>query len=323
MKTAFVTGVNGQDGSYLTYLLLEKGYVVYGLSRSDKKGTPHKNLNIIRGDVKDSSLIHKLIYEIKPDEVYNLAGQSNVKMSFDIPEETLSSICTGTLNLLEAIKNISPTTKFYQASSSEMYGLNTNIPEFGFSENDKFMPASPYACCKVFAHNLVSNYRKNHGIHASGGILFNHESPLRSDLYVTRKITKAAAKIKLGLQEKLSLGNINSLRDWGFAGDYVEAMWLMLQQRDPDDYVICSGETTSVKTFAQVVFDHAGLGDCMQYIECKDSLMRKNEASCVRGNPTKARNVLDWKPKCSFSQLAKIMYENDFAILARGAINEN
>ena len=255
LKTALVTGVTGQDGSYLAELLLKKGYQVVGLKRRTSTIFTERidhifnnhNFNLRYFNLNDPGCFWKLILEYRPDEIYNLAAQSHVKVSFETPEETVQSVALGTLRLLEAVKTIDPTgnqIRVYQASSSEMYGDN---PRYPFNEESRLMPSSPYACAKVFSHNLVRNYRESYKIHASSGILFNHESPRRGETFVTRKITTAAAKIKMGLQDKLFLGNLEAKRDWGFAGDYVEAMWLMLQQDVPDDYVVATGETHSVK----------------------------------------------------------------------------
>ena len=247
MKKALITGITGQDGSYLSRFLLEKGYMVYGLKRrsslinTDRVDDiyEHPNFKLSYYDLNDTSAIWDLMIKIKPDEIYNLAAQSHVRVSFDIPEHTVDGIAMGTLRILNAMKTVCPESKFYQASSSEMFGDNPNHP---FNEDSKLMPASPYACAKVFAHNLVNNYRNSYDLHASSGILFNHESPLRGETFVTRKITLAASKIKLGLQDKLFLGNLDAKRDWGYAGDYVEAMWLMLQQDKPGDYVIVQAQ---------------------------------------------------------------------------------
>ena len=249
--------------------------------------------------------------DIKPDEIYNIAAQSHVRVSFDIPEHTVDSIAMGSLRIMNAVKKVCPDSRFYQASSSEMFGDN---PEYPFDEESILMPASPYACAKVFAHNLVRNYRESYGLHASSGILFNHESPRRGETFVTRKITMAAAKIKLGLQDKLFLGNLDAKRDWGFAGDYVEAMWLMLQQDNPDDYVIATGETYSVKEFLDCVFDYAGL-DPDKYVEIDPRLFRPQEVPYLLGNPAKAKKVLNWEPKVKFEELCKMMYNEDYKSL--------
>jgi len=318
-KTALITGINGQDGSYLSDLLLSKGYYVYGLSRSGNSYIQHDNLKTIRGDIRDSGLLWKLIHDITPDEIYNLAAQGSPRLSFAVPEETVSGICTGTLGILEAIKSIDPSIKFYQASSSEMYGNNPNMPGDGFTESCAFYPNSPYACSKAFAHSLIQTYRNEYGLKVSSGILFNHESPRRSSSFVTKKITTSVAKIKMGLQDKLYLGNVDSERDWGFAGDYVKAMWMMLQVDEPEDYVICTGKTSTVFDFVQSVFSHAGLEDPYKYIEVDNSFVRKNEVKCVRGNPQKANEKLGWIPEYDLDKLAKLMYTHDYSLLKQEA----
>lgn len=323
MKTAFITGVTGQDGSYLAELLLEKDYKVIGLkrrnssictSRIDEKCFTHKHFHMEYYNFVDSGALYRLLKEYSPDEVYNLGAQSHVRVSFDVPEETVETVAMGTLRWLEAIRNFDPTIRFYQASSSEMFGDNPENPQ---SEDTKFMPASPYACAKVFAHNLVHNYREAYGLHASCGILFNHESPRRGETFVTRKITLAAARIKSGLQEKLYLGNLDAKRDWGYAKDYVEAMWLMLQQETPDDYVIATGETYSVKEFLYHVFDHAGLSvdEC---VEIDERLFRPHEVPLLLGDATKAKEKLGWIPKVNLKKLADLMYESDLQFINKG-----
>jgi len=318
MKTALITGITGQDGSYLAELLLKKGYFVVGIKRRTSLISTDRvdhlfneksvmNFDIVYGNMIDSGNIHRVLMKYKPDEIYNLAAQSHVRVSFDTPEETAEIVAMGTLKLLEAVRNICPDVRFYQASSSEMFGDNPETPQ---NENTRLLPASPYACSKVFAHNLIRNYRESYGIHASSGILFNHESPRRGETFVTRKITLAAARIKLGLQNTLKLGNIDAKRDWGFAGDYVEAMWLMVQQEKPDDYVIATGETHSVKEFLHLVFEHAGL-DVNEHVQIDQRLFRPHEVPLLLGDPSKAIKQLNWKPKVTFSKLAKMMYEAD------------
>ena len=315
MKTAIVTGVTGQDGSYLAELLLSKGYLVVGCKRRTSIICTerldhiynHPNFKLEYFDLNDVGNIYRLLTKYKPDEFYNLAAQSHVRVSFDIPEHTVDGVAMGTLRILESIRNVLPTCRFYQASSSEMFGDNPENPQ---NEETALMPASPYACAKVFGHNLVRNYRQAYGLHASSGILFNHESPRRGETFVTRKITMAAARIKLGLQDKLYLGNLDAKRDWGFAGDYVEAMWMMLQQEQPDDYVIATGETRSVRQFLDVVFEYAGL-DTKKYVEIDERLFRPHEVPLLLGDATKARKKLGWKPKVGFDELAIIMYEYD------------
>jgi len=316
MKVALITGITGQDGSYLAEFLLEKGYRVIGLKRRSSLITTdrinhiykHERLILEYYDFEDTGALYRLLYKYQPDEFYNLGAQSHVRVSFDIPEHTVSGIAMGTLKILEAIRNVNPRIRFYQASSSEMFGDNPEIP---FNENSILMPASPYACAKVFAHNLVRNYRESYGIHASSGILFNHESPRRGETFVTRKITIAAARIKLGLQDKLYLGNLEAKRDWGFAGDYVEAMWLMLQQTTPDDYVIATGETHTVRAFLEEVFDYAGL-NIENHVEIDERLYRPHEVPLLLGDCSKAYEKLKWQPKVKFKDLARMMYDNDY-----------
>ncbi len=243
--------------------------------------------------MNDSGCFYRLLLEYKPQEVYNLAAQSHVKVSFETPEETVNAVAMGPLRQLEAIRAIDTKIKFYQASSSEMFGVN---PKYPYDENSKLMPASPYACAKVFAHNLVNNYRESYGIFATSGILFNHESPRRGETFVTRKITLAAARIKLGLQDKIYLGNLDAKRDWGFAGDYVEAMWLMLQQEKPEDYVISTGETYSVRDFLKEVFECAKI-NTEERLEIDPRLFRPHEVPLLLGNSDKAKSLLNWKPK--------------------------
>jgi GDPmannose 4,6-dehydratase len=316
MKTAFITGVTGQDGSYLADLLLSKGYKVIGLKRrtsllcTDRiNNVLFKNPNFILEyfELDDTSCMYRLLSKYKPDEVYNLAAQSHVRVSFDIPQSTINTIVLGTLNLLEAVRTVCPGARFYQASSSEMFGDNPNFP---YSEDSKLTPASPYANAKVFAHNLMRNYRMSYNMFACSGILFNHESPRRGETFVTRKITMAAAKIKLGLQDKLYLGNLDAVRDWGFAGDYVEAMWLMLQQEKADDYIIATGKAYSVKQFLNLVFEHAGL-NVNKHVEIDSRLFRPHEVPYLLGDASKANKVLSWYPKTDLKTLAIMMYEED------------
>ncbi len=319
MKTAIITGITGQDGSYLAEFLLSKGYKVIGAKRrsslicTDRIDNifGHENFHMEYFDLNDTGCIYRLLAKYRPHEFYNLAAQSHVRVSFDIPENTVDGIAMGTLRILEAIRNTLPNCKFYQASSSEMFGDNPNYP---YDENSKLMPASPYACAKVFAHNLVRNYRESYDLYACSGILFNHESPRRGETFVTRKITLAAAMIKEGLQEKLYLGNLDAHRDWGFAGDYVEAMWLMLQQEKPEDFVISTGETHSVKEFLEFVFEAAGL-DIDQYVEIDERLFRPHEVPYLLGDCTKAKQKLGWTPKITFKELAKLMFEEDLKFI--------
>jgi len=321
MKTAIITGITGQDGSYLAEFLLEKGYKVVGLKRRTSTICTerldhiyeHKNFELRYFELNDSGCMWKLLSEYKPDEIYNLAAQSHVRVSFEVPESTTDTIVMGTLRLLEAARHVVPNVRFYQASSSEMFGDNPENPQ---DESTALQPASPYACAKVYAHHLIRNYRESYGLHASSGILFNHESPRRGETFVTRKITMAAARIKLGLQDKLYLGNLEAKRDWGFAGDYVKMMWLMLQQETPDDYVIATGETHTVKEFLEVVFEYAGL-DIEKHVEQKERLFRPHEVPLLLGDPRKASDKLGWVPEVRFKELAIMMYESDLKKVKR------
>ena len=325
MKTALITGITGQDGSYLAEMLLKKGYNVVGVKRRTSLISTDRidnifndtdlimNFDLVYGNMNDSGCLHRLLIEYQPDEIYNLAAQSHVRVSFETPEETTEYVAMGTLRLLEAYRNICPKAKFYQASSSEMFGDNPENPQ---SETTRLMPASPYACAKVYAHNLCRNYRESYGLHISSGILFNHESPRRGETFVTRKITRAAARIKMGLQDDLLLGNLDAKRDWGFAGDYVEAMWLMTQQETPDDYVVATGETHTVREFLQVVFDYAGL-DIDKYVRIDERLFRPHEVPLLLGDATKAKEKLGWEPKVDFEGLAKMMYDEDLKELIK------
>ena len=319
-KKALVTGITGQDGSYLAELLLAKGYEVHGIIRrassfntqrlehiySDPHAPKHK-LILHYGDLSDASGLSRLIGKIQPDEVYNLAAQSHVRVSFDAPEYTADIVGTGTIRLLEAIREVGIKPRFYQASSSEMYGKVMEVPQ---TETTPFYPRSPYACAKVYSYWITVNYRESYGLHASNGILFNHESPRRGETFVTRKITRAVAAIKLGRQDKLFLGNIDSKRDWGFAKEYVEAMWLMLQQPEPDDYVIATGETHSVREFLEVSFGHLGL-DWKKHVEIDPRYYRPAEVDLLIGDPSKAKKKLGWVPKVTFTELAKLMVDAD------------
>lgn len=315
LKTALITGITGQDGSYLAEFLISKNYLVIGTKRrSSVVNTSnidhlygHKNLKLVYGNMNDVGSMYRLLSEHKPDEIYNLAAQSHVRTSFDVPEETVDAVAMGTMRLIEACRNIVPKASFYQASSSEMYGDNMDPMK---NELTPMTPASPYAAAKLFAHNIVRNYRASYGMHASCGILFNHESPRRGETFVTRKITKAVARIKLGLQDKLYLGNLDAIRDWGFAGDYVEAMWLMLQQKTPDDYVIATGEIHTVKEFLEMTFEKANL-DWKKYVEIDPRLYRPHEVPFLQGDFSKAKNNLGWKPKTSFEDLVEMMYQSD------------
>ena len=318
-KRAFITGVTGQDGSYLTELLLEKGYEVHGLVRRTSAITRpridhlHVGANssssffLHYGDMTDGMRLRDLIDEVQPDEVYNLAAQSHVRVSFDEPAFTVEVDAVGAMNVLEAVRRMKTPARFYQASSSEMFGKVHAVPQ---REDTPFHPRSPYGCAKVFAHYQTVNYREAYDLFACSGILFNHESPRRGESFVTRKITRAAARIKLGLQKKLSLGNLDAKRDWGYAPDYVEAMWRMLQQPTADDYVIATGETHSVREFLEESFSHLGM-DWQQYVEIDPRFERPSEVDLLLGDCTKARELLGWRPAVTFRQLAQIMVDAD------------
>ena len=323
-KRALITGVSGQDGSYLTEFLLKKNYEVYGIiRRSSSFNTeridhiykdPHEknvHLRLLYGDLNDASSLNRIIKTIKPDEIYNLGAQSHVKVSFEIPEYTGEVTAMGTIRLLEAIRDSGIKTKYYQASSSEMYGQTKKFPQ---NETTPFFPRSPYAAAKVYAYWMTVNYREAYNLFACNGILFNHESPRRGETFVTRKITMALAKIKHGIQKALYLGNLNAKRDWGFAGDYVEAMWLMLQQAKPDDYVIATGQTHAVREFLDEAFDHVGL-NWKKYVEIDKRYFRPTEVDCLIGDSTKARKQLKWKPTVDFKQLVRMMVDADMALV--------
>lgn len=319
-KKALITGITGQDGSYLAEFLLNKGYEVYGIIRRASHFNtdridhlyqdPHEKnvrLHLLYGDLNDASSLNHIVKTVKPDEIYNLGAQSHVKVSFEVPEYTAEITALGTIRLLEAIRDSGITTKFYQASSSEMYGEVLETPQ---TEKTPFNPRSPYAAAKVYAYWLTVNYREAYGMFACNGILFNHESPRRGETFVTRKITRALARIKYGLQDKLYLGNLSAKRDWGFAGDYVEAMWLMLQQPKAEDYVIATGETHSVEEFLREAFTYAGM-DWKKYVEIDKRYFRPTEVDVLLGNSAKARRVLKWKPKVKFKQLVHMMVDAD------------
>ncbi|MGB8225964.1 MAG: GDP-mannose 4,6-dehydratase [Sedimentisphaerales bacterium] len=322
MKKALITGITGQDGSYLTELLLKKGYEVYGIiRRSSSFNTeridhiyrdPHEKtkLKLIYSDLTDGSNLHSILNEINPDEVYNLGAQSHVRVSFDQPIYTANVDALGTLRVLEAIRSMKRPAKFYQASSSEMYGKAVETPQ---TEKTPFYPRSPYACAKVYSYFQTINYREAYNIFGCNGILFNHESPRRGETFVTRKITRAAARIKLGLQDKLYLGNLEAKRDWGYAADFVEAMWLMMQQEKADDFVIATGETHSVKEFLDEVFGHMDI-DWKKHVEVDSRYYRPTEVDLLLGDASKAEKILGWKPKVTFKQLAKIMIEADMLL---------
>ena len=323
-KRALITGITGQDGSYLAELLLSKGYEVHGIIRRASTfntgrlehiySDPHANKTALKlhyGDLSDASALARLIGTIKPDEIYNLAAQSHVRVSFDAPEYTTDITGTGAIRLLEAIRETGISPRFYQASSSEMYGKVQEVPQV---ETTPFYPRSPYGCAKVYAFWITVNYRESYGLHASNGILFNHESPRRGETFVTRKITRAVAHIMAGLQEKLFLGNLDAKRDWGFAKEYVEAMWLMLQQDQPDDYVIATNETHSVREFLEVAFGHVGL-DWRKYVEIDSKYYRPAEVDLLIGDAAKAKKKLGWQPKTTFKELAKLMVDADVKLL--------
>ena len=322
-KRALITGITGQDGSYLAELLLSKGYEVHGIirrastfntGRLDHIYTdPHTKpaLKLHYGDLSDASALSRLFSKVQPDEVYNLAAQSHVRVSFDSPEYTTDITATGAVRLLDAIRESGIKPRFYQASSSEMYGKVQETPQ---TEKTPFYPRSPYGCAKVFAYWITVNYRESYGLHASNGILFNHESPRRGETFVTRKITRAVAHIQAGLQEKLYLGNLDAKRDWGYAKEFVEAMWLMLQQDQPDDYVIATGETHSVREFLDVAFGHAGM-QWKKFVEIDPRYHRPAEVDLLLGDYSKARKKLGWEPKTRFEDLAKLMVDADIQLL--------
>ncbi len=323
MKRALITGITGQDGSYLAELLLSKGYEVWGLiRRSSSFNTqridhlyrdPHEKnvrLRLVYGDLNDASSLATALEEVRPDEVYNLGAQSHVRVSFDIPEYTGEVTGLGTVRLLEAIRRLNLKTRFYQASSSELYGKVHEVPQ---SETTPFHPRSPYAVAKAYSFYITQNYREGYGMFATNGLLFNHESPRRGETFVTRKITRAATRIKLGLQDKLYMGNLEAKRDWGFAGDYVEAMWLMLQAERPDDYVVATGETHSVREFLEKTFGLLDL-DYKKYVEHDARYERPAEVDLLLGDPGKARRELGWTPKVSFDELVKMMVDADLEL---------
>ena len=328
-KKAFITGITGQDGSYLAELLIDKGYEVHGLIRRASTFNtgridhlyqdPHQaasQLKLYYGDLSDGTGLRRVLEAVRPDEVYNLGAQSHVKVSFDQPEYTADIVATGTLRLLEALRDYigisGKSVRFYQAGSSEMFGASAP-PQ---SENTPFHPRSPYAVGKVAAHYFVVNYREAYGLFLCNGILFNHESPRRGETFVTRKVTRAVGRIKLGLQDKLYLGNMDSKRDWGFAGDYVKAMWLMLQQDEPDDYVAATGESHSVKEFVELAFDLAGL-DWADHVVIDERYFRPSEVHHLQGDGSKARAKLGWEPSCSFDDLLRMMVDHDIDLAQR------
>ncbi len=327
MKKALITGITGQDGSYLTELLLAKGYEVYGIIRRASTFNteridhiyqdPHESgrrMKLVYGDLNDASSLNKILRDVQPDEIYNLGAQSHVRVSFDIPEYTAEVGAMGALRLLEAIRETGlGKTRFYQASSSELYGKVQEVPQ---RETTPFYPRSPYAAAKLYAYWITVNYRESYGLYACNGILFNHESPRRGETFVTRKITRAAGAIKLGLQDKLYLGNLDAKRDWGFAGDYVEAMWRMMQLDEPEDFVIATGETHSVREFLDEAFGHLNL-DWNKYVEIDPRYFRPAEVDLLIGDATKAKQKLDWEPKVSFEELVRMMVDSDLADLKK------
>ncbi len=324
-KKALITGITGQDGSYLAELLLSKGYEVHGIIRRastfntgrldaiyQDPHESHRRLFLHYGDLADASALARLISKIQPLEIYNLAAQSHVRVSFDAPEYTTDITATGTVRLLEASRETGINPRFYQASSSEMFGLVQEVPQ---RETTPFYPRSPYGCAKVYSHWITVNYRESYGLHASSGILFNHESPRRGETFVTRKITRALARIQAGLQQKLFLGNLDAKRDWGFAKEYVEAMWLMLQQEKPDDYVIATGETHTIRDFLDAAFGHAGL-DWQKHVEIDPRYYRPAEVELLIGDASKAKRQLGWEPKTKFADLARLMVDADIQLLS-------
>jgi GDPmannose 4,6-dehydratase len=333
MKKALITGITGQDGSYLADLLVAKGYEVHGIIRRASTFNtaridhlyqdPHVNgvrLFLHYGDLADSVNLTKLLYQLQPDEVYNLGAQSHVRVSFDIPEYTADVTGVGTIRILEAIRESGVKPRFYQASSSEMYGKVQEVPQ---TETTPFWPRSPYGCAKVFGYWATVNYRESYGLFASNGILFNHESPRRGETFVTRKISRAVAAIKLGLQMELYLGNMDAKRDWGYAPEYVEGMWRMLQADEPDDYVLATNETHTVKEFVQEAFGHVGL-EWEKYIKYDARYERPAEVELLIGDPAKAKRQLGWEPKVRFKELVQIMVDADLEMLeGKGLVHQH
>jgi GDPmannose 4,6-dehydratase len=320
---ALITGITGQDGSFLTELLLEKGYTVHGVIRRTSSFNtqridhlyqdphiPGTRMFLDHGDLSDSTSLNTILRQVVPDEIYNLGAQSHVRVSFDVPEYTTDVTAVGTVRILEAIRELGIRPKFYQASSSEMFGKVVETPQ---TETTPFYPRSPYACAKVFAYHTTVNYREAYGLFACNGILFNHESERRGETFVTRKITRAATRIKMGLQDKLFLGNLDAKRDWGYAKDYVEAMWLMMQAEKSDDYVIATGETHSVKEFVQEVFSYLDM-DWKEYVQIDPWYYRPSEVDFLQGDSTKARRELGWEPKVGFRELVRLMVDHDLGI---------
>ncbi len=331
MKKALITGITGQDGSYLAELLLDKGYEVHGIirrastfntSRIDHLyADPHINgvrLFLHYGDLSDSVNLVKLLYDLKPDEIYHLAAQSHVRVSFDIPEYTSDVTGVGTIRILEAMREVGIKPRFYQASSSEMFGKVQEVPQ---TETTPFWPRSPYGVAKVFAYWATVNYRESYGLHASNGILFNHESPRRGETFVTRKITRAVAAIKLGLQKELFLGNLDAKRDWGYAPDYVEGMWRILQHDGGDDFVLATNETHTVQEFCETAFSRVDL-DWKEFVKHDNRYERPAEVELLIGDPAKAKKLLDWEPKVRFAELVQIMVDADLAALSSRSARE-
>ncbi len=326
MKRALITGITGQDGSYLAELLLEKGYEVHGIVRRSSSfntgridhvyedpHTPGTHLFLHYGDLNDGSSLNLLLKKLRPDEIYNLGAQSHVRVSFDVPEYTGEVTGLGATRLLEAVRELGLTgTRIYQASSSEMFGASPP-PQ---NERTPFYPRSPYGCAKVYAYWMGVNYREAYGLHITNGILFNHESPRRGETFVTRKVTRAACRIKLGLQKKLFLGNLEAKRDWGYAADFVEAMWLMLQQEKSDDYVVATGESHSVRELCELAFGHVGL-DYQEFVEIDPRYYRPTEVDFLLGDPSKAARQLGWKPRTTFRELVRLMMESDLELAER------
>ena len=322
-KRALITGVTGQDGSYLAELLLEKGYEVYGvIRRSSSFNTdridhlyqdphePETRLRLLYGDLNDSSSLNTILRKTRPDEIYNLGAQSHVRVSFDVPEYTAEITGVGAVRLLEAIRETGLSTKFYQASSSELYGKAVEVPQ---NERTPFYPRSPYGCAKAYAYYVTVNYREAYGIFACNGILFNHESERRGETFVSRKISRAATRIKLGLQEKLYLGNLDARRDWGHARDYVKAMWMMMQAEEPGDYVIATGQTHSIKDFLDLAFGRLEL-EWQSYVEIDPRYYRPSEVDILQGDASKARRELGWAPTVTFEQLVALMVDHDLEL---------
>jgi GDPmannose 4,6-dehydratase len=323
VRRALITGITGQDGSYLSELLVEKGYEVHGVvrrsssvnrTRIDHMRAAGSAVRLHYGDLTDASSINRLLREVKPDEIYNLGAQSHVKVSFDVPEFTTETVALGTLRLLEGVRESGINPRFYQAGSSEMFGLAREVPQ---KETTPFYPRSPYGAAKAYAHWISVNYREAYGMFVCNGILFNHESPRRGENFVTRKVTRGVAAIKLGLTDKIALGNLDAKRDWGYAKDYVQAMWLMLQREKPDDYVIATGETHTVRELCEVAFTHAGL-DWRNHVTVDPSYLRPTEVDVLLGDASRARKELGWTPTTKFEALVKLMVDADLELARSG-----